>query len=111
MAGSLVSLLSTTWVWLGVGRKIGPVTGPGILPSATSTLERSTDEVCMVQVPGTGLPGSGHCVEIAGLTLLFQASGTAPNSAIKVWPRVLPQSSPGRPPLGHGMASSGLVSP
>src|SRR5581483_7380289 len=79
-------------------------------PVVCSSTERSTEEACIVHVPGTGLLGSGHCVVMAGLTFVFQASGIAPNSAIKALPRAGPQSSPGRPPLGQGMASFGFVS-
>src|SRR4029077_5131510 len=89
---------------------MGAPGGPAILPSATSVLDRSTDDACIVQVPGTGLFGSGHCVEIVGLTFVFQASGTKPNNEINALPSAAPQSSPGRPPFGHGIASSGFVS-
>jgi hypothetical protein len=67
------------WLWLGVGTKVGAVGAP-VFPKAKSVFERSTDEACMVHVPGTGLFGSGHCVVIAGFTVLFHASGTNPNN-------------------------------
>src|SRR5207248_1391995 len=89
---------------------MGAVGGPGIFPRATSVSDKSTEEACMVHVPGTALFGSGHCVVMAGLTLVFQASGTKPKSLIKVWPRAVPQSSPGLPPFGQGMASAGFWS-
>src|SRR6185437_1282774 len=69
----LVSELSTTWLWFGVGRKMLPVGGLAVMPSAPSSVDRSTDDACIVQVPGTGLFGSGHCVATAGW--LSQAFG------------------------------------
>src|SRR5690242_21892246 len=51
MGPVLTRELSTTWLWLGVGRKTGPAGGP-VLPVACSSTERSTEEACMVQVPG-----------------------------------------------------------
>src|SRR5215475_14281058 len=90
---------------------MGAVAGPWILLSAIRVCDRSTEEACMVQVPGTLWFGSGHCVVIAGLTVVFQASGRKPNSSISLAPNAGPQSSFGRPPLGHGMACAGLVSP
>src|SRR6185312_8732305 len=110
IAPVLTRELSTTWLWLGVGTKMGALGGPDTLPSAISVLDRSTEEACMVQVPGTGLLGSGHCVVIAEFTLAFHASGTKPNMDINAWPSAVPQSSPGLPPLGHGMASAGFWS-
>jgi hypothetical protein len=59
-----------------------PVAGFGPFPSAASVCERSTDDACIVQVPGTGLFGSGHCVVIAALTFAFHASGRNPMAAI-----------------------------
>ena len=93
---------------IGVGTKIGLVGGPGSFPSATRVFDRSTDEACIVQVPGTGLFGSGHWVVMAGFTFAFQASGTKPNIEIKALPKSEPQSSPGLPPFGHCMASFGF---
>jgi hypothetical protein len=52
-------LLSTTWSWFGVGTKIGMVGGP-VFPSTFSVTDKSTEEACMVQVPGTAWFGSGH---------------------------------------------------
>ncbi len=53
-------LLSTTWLWFGVGTKTGAVGGLGILPKAANVTDKSTEEACIVHVPGTGLFGSGH---------------------------------------------------
>src|SRR5215813_2214752 len=100
---------STTWLWFGVGTKIGAIGGP-VFPSANRVLDRSTVDECMVQVPATGLFGSGHCVVMAGLTLFFQASGISPKKVIKAFPRAGPHSSPGLGLLGHGIASLGFVS-
>src|SRR5690242_12195620 len=55
-------LLSTTWLWFGVGTNTGAVGGPCAAPSATSVVDRSTVDACIVQVPATGLFGSGHWV-------------------------------------------------
>src|SRR5262245_30066678 len=93
-----------------VGTKIGTFGGPGIFTRATRIFERSTDDACMVHVPGTGLLGSGHCVVMAGFTVVFHASGTAPNSSISFAPSSGPHSSPGLPPFGHAMASLGFWS-
>src|SRR5262249_31996158 len=65
IGGVFMRLLSTTGLWVGVRTNTGPVGGPGIFPSATRVSDRSTEDACMVHVPGTGLLGSGHCVEIA----------------------------------------------
>src|SRR5690348_348251 len=89
---------------------MGAFGGPLIFPRAMSVLERSTDDACIVHVPGTGLFGSGHCVVIAGFTFAFHASGTKPNIEISALPNAAPHSSPVRPPLGHGIASFGFVS-
>src|SRR5437763_15654443 len=86
---------------------MGAVGGPGIFPRATSVSDKSTEEACMVHVPGTALFGSGHCVVMAGLTLVFQASGSKTKSLNKDWPRAGPQSSPGLTPVGPGSASAG----
>src|ERR1051326_1352456 len=77
-------------------------------PSANSVVDRSTEEACMVQVPGTGLLGSGHCVGTRGLA--FQASGTNPKALTNALPRSGPQSSFVLI-KGHGIASPGLVLP
>jgi hypothetical protein len=96
--------LSTTWLWLGVGTKMGAVGTP--LDPANSS-GRSTDDACIVHVPGTAGSGSGHCLATEGC--VFQASGTKRNILINCSPAV-PQSSVGLPPSGQGIASSGLVS-
>src|SRR5690348_184798 len=88
---------------------MGAFAGP-VLPSAANVTDRSTDEACIVQVPGTGWLGSGHWVVIAEFTFDFHASGMAPKNLINTSPKRLPHSSPRRPPLGHGMASSGFWS-
>src|SRR5215471_124119 len=75
----LTRLLSTTWLWFGVGTKTWALAGEGALPNATNVCDKSTLEACMVQVPAAPF-GSGHWVAMAGLTLAFQASGSAPNS-------------------------------
>src|SRR5438874_1635847 len=59
MSAVLTRELSTTWLWFGVGTKTGAVGGP-VSPSAARVTDRSTDEACMVQVPGTAWFGSGH---------------------------------------------------
>jgi len=105
MAPALTRELSTTWLWFGVGTKIGAVGGLGAFPSAPSSTDKSTDDACIVHVPGTGLFGSGHWVATAGV--VFQASGTKPNSEISALPSAVPHSSVGLPPFGHCMASSG----
>jgi hypothetical protein len=64
---------STTWLWFGVGRNRGNRGGLGIPGLTASSTDRSTDEACMVQVPGTRWLGSGHWVATVGL--LIQASG------------------------------------
>src|SRR5581483_8897352 len=56
-----------TWLLLGVGRKTF-IAGGGSFPSATSTAPRSTEEACIVQVPG-GEPGLGQSVNTSGLVL------------------------------------------
>src|SRR5262249_8970445 len=104
IGGVFTRLLSTTWLWLGVGTNTGAVGGPGIFPSATRVADRSTEDACMVQVPGTGLFGSGHCVEIAWFTRVFHASGRAPNREMSFDPNSDPHSSPGLPQSGQGMA-------
>src|ERR1700730_6701604 len=48
----LTRLLSTTWLWLGVGTNKGAIGGLG-MPG--------------IQVPGTGLFASGHCVWTLGV--------------------------------------------
>src|SRR5262245_24993460 len=73
--------LSTMWLWFGVGTNTGADGGP-LSPSANSVFDRSTDEACIVQVPATGLFGSGHWVEMAGLTVVFQATGSAQKSEV-----------------------------
>src|ERR1700730_3580425 len=70
----LTRLLSTTWLWLGVGTNKGAIGGLGMPGIPASRTERSTEEACIVQVPGTGLFASGHCVWTLGVVL--QASGT-----------------------------------
>src|SRR5437764_13279633 len=104
----LIRELSTTWLWLGVGTKIFFVGGFGAFPSAAKVTDRSTEEACIVHVPGVGLFGSGHCVVMAELTFVFQASGTNPNALMSAAPRAGPQSSPGLPPSGQGIASFGF---
>jgi hypothetical protein len=47
---------------------------------------------------------------MAEFTFVFQASGTKPNKLINAVPSAGPQSSPGLPPLGHGIASFGFWS-
>src|SRR5437868_816503 len=47
---------------------------------------------------------------MAGFTLVFHASGTKPKNLISAVPSAGPQSSPGLPPFGHGMASPGFLS-
>src|SRR5215831_15959997 len=89
---------------------MGILGGLGPLPSAASVTDRSTEEACIVQVPGTGLFGSGHCVVIAGLTVVFHASGTNPKAVINAFPSAGPHNSLGRPPFGHGIASFGFWS-
>jgi len=73
IAPVLTKSSSTTWLWFGVGTNNGWVGGLGTLSIPASKTERSTEEACMVQVPGTGLFGSGHCVLTFGLA--SQASG------------------------------------
>src|SRR5205823_9156547 len=102
--------LSTTWLWLGVGTNVFPVGGLGPFPKAASVTDKSTEEACMVQVPGVGLLGSGHCVVIAGFTFVFHASGTKPKALMSAAPRAGPHSSPGLPPFGQGIASLGFWS-
>src|SRR5207237_3181401 len=102
--------VSTIWLWFGVGTIIGAAGGPCIFPKDTSVLDRSTEEACMVQVPGTWCLGSGHWVMMAELTFFFQASGTAPNSLINSAPSVAPQSSPRLPPFVQRIASPGSSS-
>src|SRR5262249_43715432 len=80
------------------------------LPMECSRTERSTEDACIVHVPGAALLGSGHCVVMAGLTFVFHASGITPNSEMSALPSAGPQSSPGLPPLGQGIASLGLRS-
>src|SRR5215469_16966332 len=89
---------------------MGAVRGPLIFLSARSVFDKSTEEACMVQVPGTGLLGSGHWVVMAGFTFVFQASGRKPNMEIRAFPSAGPQSSVGLPPLGQAIASSGFWS-
>jgi len=96
------------WSWFGVGKNTLPIGGFSILPSVASRTERSTLDACIVQVPGTGLFGSGHCVATVGVVL--QASGTNQNSVISVLPSSTPHSSSGRGVPGHGIASSGCLS-
>src|SRR5574340_1492322 len=60
MGSAFTRELSMTWSWFGVGTKTGMVGGPGTLPSAIKGLERSTDDACIVHVPGTAWLGSGH---------------------------------------------------
>ena len=43
-------------------------------PSAPSNTDKSTDDACIVQVPGTGLLGSGHWVATAGVVFLADPS-------------------------------------
>ena len=45
----IVDDVTTVWRW----HEDGAVGGP-VFPRAASVSERSTDEACMVQVPGTG---------------------------------------------------------
>src|SRR5689334_10551943 len=106
----LMRLASTTWLWFGVGTNTGAVGGFGPAPSDASVTERSTDDACMVHVPGVGLFGSGHWVVIAGLTFAFHASGKAPKMEISVEPSAGPHTSPGLASAGQGMASLGFVS-
>src|SRR5215469_5449711 len=89
---------------------MGSLGGPGILPKATSVVDRSTDEACIVQVPGTGWFGSGHCVVIAGSTVFFQASGIKPKNLTSASPSLAPHNSFGLGRLGHLMASLGFLS-
>src|SRR5215469_6988247 len=89
---------------------MGAVAGPAILQSAINVCDKSTDEACIVHVPGTGWFGSGHCVVIAGFTFAFQASGIKPKNSMSFVPSAVPQSSVGRPPSGQGIASAGLAS-
>src|SRR5215813_2799809 len=56
---ALTSSSSTMWLWFGVGTNTGAVGGP-VNPRAESVIERSTEDACIVQVPATGLLGSGH---------------------------------------------------
>ena len=67
----LIRLLSIMWLWFGVGKKILLVAA-GILPSAASAGAKSSEDACVVHVPAPGLFGSGHCVVIAELTVVFQ---------------------------------------
>src|SRR5437867_5364658 len=78
MSPVLTRELSTTWLWFGVGTRTGAF-GVPVRPSTFSVTDKSTDEECMVQVPATGLFGSGHWVVMAGFTFVFHASGTNPN--------------------------------
>src|SRR5437870_13415312 len=105
MGNALTRELSTTWSWFGVGTKTFMAGGPGVLPKATNVSDRSTDDACIVHVPGTGWLGSGHCVLTNGW--VFQASGTKPKNWMSAAPSAGPHNSPGRPPLGHGIASLG----
>src|SRR5215472_114053 len=73
IAPVVTKLSSTTWLWFGVGTNKGAFGGFGMPGIPASRTDRSTEEACMVQVPGTGLFGSGHCVWTLGL--VFQASG------------------------------------
>src|ERR1051326_8890086 len=82
--------LSTTWLWFGVGTNRGAVGGP-VFPAAFSSTERSTEDACIVQVPGTALFGSGHWVGTAGC--VFQASGMNPKRLIRALRRAGTHSS------------------
>src|SRR5262245_45352870 len=84
----LTRLLSTMWLWLGVGTNIGCFGGLGKPGCPARRTDRSTEDECIVQVPGTGLFGSGHCVWTLGLVL--HASGTKPNRPISAFPRSVP---------------------
>src|SRR5215471_9075966 len=108
IAPVLTKLSSTTWLWFGVGTNKGAFGGFGMPGIPASRTERSTEEACIVQVPGTGLLGSGHCVETRGL--VFQASGTNPKSLTNAAPKAGPQSSPDRK-KGHAIASFGSLLP
>ena len=55
-----------------------------------SRTDRSTEEACMGQVPGTARLGSGHCVGTLGLA--SQASGMCPNSFSRASPSVALQN-------------------
>src|SRR5262249_17219930 len=107
----LTRLLSTMWLWFGVGTNTGAFGGLGISSIPASRTERSTEEACIVQVPGTGLFGSGHCVLTLGVVFFNHASGMWPHSLISAFPRSTPQSSPGRPPLGHSIALPAAIAP
>src|ERR1700733_14217347 len=54
IAGVVMSLLATTWLWFGVGKKTLAV-GGGMMPRAANTGPRSSREACMVHVPGLSL--------------------------------------------------------
>src|SRR5262249_9975689 len=103
----LTRLLSTTWLWFGVGTKILAVAGGGGLPNATSGCDKGTGEGCMVQGPAAPF-GPRAWVGSAGLTFCFHASGSAPNREINFDPNAVPQSSPGLGLGEHGMASFGF---
>jgi hypothetical protein len=93
------------------GHEYSAVGGPVVLPSATSVSDKSTDEACIVQVPGTGLFGSGHCVVMAGFTFAFQASGRTPKSEINFAPSAGPQKlHPACRQLGRASRRSGFWS-
>src|SRR5213594_2032863 len=107
MAPVLTRELSTTWLWFGVGTKIGAVGDP--LGPANNT-DKSTEDACIVHVPGTALFGSGHCVVMAGFTFVFHASGTRPNmwmSACPNGPAQFPRSATIR--TGHRISRIGVV--
>src|SRR5947209_746950 len=69
----LTNASSTRWLWFGVGTNRGAFGGFGKPGIPASRMERSIEDGCMVQVPGTGLFGSGHCVLMLGC--VFHASG------------------------------------
>src|SRR5438309_33379 len=81
------------------------------MPGLASSTDKSTEDACMVHVPGTALLGSGHWVVMAGFTVCFQASGTKPNSEIKAFPSATPHSSVGRwSASGQAIASPAFLS-
>ena len=66
--------------------------GDGIFPRAAKAGAKSNVDAWVVQVPAPGPFGSGHCVVIAGLTIVFHASGILPKSVINSEPKAVPHS-------------------
>src|SRR6185312_12016502 len=66
-------------------RRCDPMFAIRCRPVLSSSTDRSADEACMVQVPGTSWFGSGHCVGTVGLLNEIWPLGAGYRGVIRHW--------------------------